>query len=229
MISLAILAGGLTLLIAASAANVHSTHRAQMLGTATDLARAKMFDLEEELLQEGFQEMAETMDGDFADEKWPGFEWKATIEKVELPGLATAQAAGAAAGESGQDGAGAFGGALGLAGLGMAGLGGSGGEAGAGMDPASAMGAGLIGSQYEMIASVLEMSIRKVTLTVSWKVGHDAEELTVVCYFTDPAAVDTALSGGIPGADDGTGEAEDSGAPTPSRSSGIRGGGGRGR
>jgi general secretion pathway protein I len=198
MIALAILAGGLALSLAATASNVRQAHRAQALGNATALARSKMYDIEEELIQEGYQELEQTMDGDFSDEGWPDITWEATVEKIELPGLASLQAADAA---EGGDGTGASTGALGD---------GQGGEAGgiAGM-----AGAGLIGSQFETIANVLERSIRRVTLKVTWKVGRAEEDMTIVCYFTNRQGVDEAMSGAPPADDagDGGGGADDGG------------------
>ncbi|RMH39081.1 MAG: prepilin-type N-terminal cleavage/methylation domain-containing protein [Deltaproteobacteria bacterium] len=174
MIALAILAGGLTLTIATAASNVRQAQRAQMLGVATDLARGKMYDIEEQLLHDGFQEMDQTVDGDFSDEGWSDIRWEAAIEKVELPGIAELQTAGSDGdtGEPGTAAAGAAGGSL-----------------------LSSAGAGLIGSQFELIANILERSIRRVTLTVTWKVGRATEEMKVVCYFTNSRGIDEAMAG----------------------------------
>ena len=61
--------------------------------------------------------------------------------------------------------------------------------------PTYAAGASAFSGQFELVSKVLEAAIRKVTLTVSWKIGSKTHELVVVCYFTDPKAVDTATSG----------------------------------
>ncbi len=158
MIALAILAGGLAISIAATASNVRQAHRAQMLGVVTNLARGKMYDIEEELIHDGFGELEKTEDGDFSDEGWPNIEWEVTVEKVELPGLAALQAADGEAGDGATDGRGSD-----IA------------------DSAGGFaGAGLIGSQFEMIANVLERSIRRVTLKVTWRVGRTTEDMSVV-------------------------------------------------
>ena len=186
MISLAILGMGLAMLLSATAANVQLAKRAKVLGVATNLARGKMYDLEEELLQEGCQLVNQELDGDFSDEGHREIKWEALIEKIELPGLADAQGAVEnATGGDGAGGGGAFGGAFGG--------GGAGGEAGS----TSALGAAALGSQFETIATILEQAMRKVTLKVKWKVGDSDEEMTVVAYFTDPTAVDQA-TGGLP-------------------------------
>ncbi len=189
MIALAILAGGLTILLSASAANVAKTQRAQAMAVAADLARAKMYDLEEELLEKmteggGFDELDQEEEGEFDEEGWPTYSWKATINKIEFPSL-EALSAGAAVGEEqeGEEdqgpesalGGGMLGGMLGMAG-------GDG-----------AAGASLIASQYEIFRNVFERAIRKVTLTVSWKVGTQKQELVVDCFFSDPAAVNRVV------------------------------------
>lgn len=205
MIALAILAGGLALSIAATASNVRQAHRAQKLGVATNLARGKMYDIEEKLIKDGFQEMDQNEDGDFSDEGWPDVKWEVTIEKVELPGLGALQAADGSG--TGDDST-------------------APGEATPGSDIAGSAGAfagaGLIGSQFEMIANVLERSIRRVTLKVTWNVGQKTEDMTVVCYFTNSQGVDEAMSG-APAADSGDASGGDSGGDSTVRSSSGRG------
>ena len=93
MIALAILFGALVMMLSTVTADVQHTQEAKLMSAATGLARAKMLDIEEELLFKGFQESAETMDGDFADDGFPRYSWKATIEKVELPSMQQMQTA----------------------------------------------------------------------------------------------------------------------------------------
>ena len=199
MIALGILLAGMVVLLDSSGRNVRASNRARALGLATNLARAKMLDIEEELLHTGFQDTAETMEGDFSDEGFPRFTWSALVEKVQLPGAGALQTAVGEAGTQGDPGQSGAGQAAGVAGiLGTA-------------DPTAAAGFSMIMSQFELIRGVLEQAIRRVTLTVTWKVGNREEKLTVVCYFTDPKAVDTALgglpnpnAGGSPGSTSGT-------------------------
>ena len=185
MISMAILFGALVMMLSRVTADVRATNRAKLLTAANGLARAKMLDLEEELLFKGFQETAAEMEGDFSDEGFPRYTWKATIEKVELPAmqqLQQAQAKGATttAGEGSMDlGADPSGGAP-MVGSNLAMMLG-------GVDPA------MIGMFSEAIVKVLEDGIRKVTLTVSWKAGNENETLTVAAFYTDPKAVDQGL------------------------------------
>lgn len=175
VIALGILFSALVVLIRSTAADVQATGRAKLLTVATGLARTKMLDLEEELLHKGFQEMAETLEGDFSEEGFPKYSWSAMVEKVSLPSLGDLQNAQGKASESESP----------LAGFLPSGAGGG--------DAASAM--GMIQPFFGMVSGVLENAIRKVTLKLTWKVGAREESMTLVCYFTDPKAVDQAVGG----------------------------------
>jgi len=193
MIALSILAGGLVVLLRVSAANVANSRRAKMMGIAVNLARGKMYDLEEELLDKGFDQNDQTPGNTFDEEGWPKIRWDAKIEKIELPNLNALSAAekglaedkddGEKDGTSGTSNQG-LGGMLGMAGLGSA-----------GQEGATDLGAGLIGSIFPMISNVLEESIRKVTLKVSWTIAGHEQSFTSNCYFTDPSAIQRVVSG----------------------------------
>jgi hypothetical protein len=101
----------------------------------------------------------------------------------------------------------------------MSQFGGGIGGAGFGSDAESGAGALVIQQQYTMVQQVLKVSIRKVTLTVDWKVGSEPEEFKVVAFFTDPAAMDKVLMGlGSQDIGDGSGSGA-SGTSTGSSSS----------
>ena len=55
MLALAILGAALVILVKSIAGNITAAQDSFYMGVATELARGKMADLEEELLQEGFQ------------------------------------------------------------------------------------------------------------------------------------------------------------------------------
>ncbi len=187
MISLAILATALTLLLRGAALNVASAQRAQMMTAATELARGKMYDIEETLLEKGFGQLEEGEEGDFDEEGWPQITWEYEILKIELPNVEALQGFGG--GEEGGEEGGASGGLLGGlmgGGMGGAGLGGEDGGAGAGM----------ISSQFGIFRNIMEESIRKVHLTVRYRIAGSKEEFTVDCYFTDPAAVNRVINQG---------------------------------
>lgn len=212
MIGLALLGLALTVLIKSAAGSIFNARQAQMTGVVTDLARGKMYDLEEQLLKDGFSEtgLADAEDActdfeSFEDEGWPSVRWCAKIEQVELPSfdqlqaMSQASAPGAGSGSAlpaGVDGelpAGGFqdsalGGMLSMLGGGF-----GGGDSGANID--AQVGASFIQGQYTMVQEVLKVSIRKVSLYLEWDVMGSKREMQVVGFFTDAAAMDKVLQG----------------------------------
>jgi general secretion pathway protein I len=210
MVALAILGFGLVVLIKSTANNIHAAEQAHMMGIATDLARGKMYDVEEMLLKDGFTDtdQSQTDPKPFDEEGWPNIYYSYKVDQVELPDFdqlqamaqgkanamagsgsaAAALAAGSGLGSGlGSDEVSGFqnsmlGGMLGMFGGGTGGV--TGGQAGA-----------LIQSQYSMFQQILKVSVRKVTLTVTWKVMGNDNSMKVVCYFTDAAAMDKVLNG----------------------------------
>ncbi len=261
MIGLALLGFALAVLIKSAAGNIFNAQQAQMIGVVTDLSRGKMYDIEEGLLKDGFQDTDHNSQGAFDMEGWPLITWTAKVEEVELPSWKDLQAMASGhakkmMGSNGVGGSDAFGlssgsgsavklGSNGLPlnlqnlgsafGSGSAGdisailgsdalgagslnafqnsalgsmlgqFGGLGG-AGFGSDTADSAGANAIQSNYAMVQETLKVSIRKVTLVVSWKVGGDANDLKTVAFFTDAAAMDKVLQGlGANGSASGSG------------------------
>lgn len=220
MVGLALLGLALTVLLKSAANSIFNARQAQMLGVVTDLARAKMYDIEELLLKDGFSETdqsencvepGETLQGGetFEAEGWPLVRYGYCVQQVELPswdalqqmakpgaGSGAGSAIGSAGSGLGSDFAGDVPGGFQDSALGgmlsMLG-GGMGGEGGGDID--SQMGASFIQGQYSMVQDVLQASIRKVSLTVAWEVSGSARELKVVTYFTDAASMDKVLSG----------------------------------
>lgn len=239
MLGLALLALGLVVLVKSAANNIFSTQQAHMLGVATDLARGKMYELEEKLIKDGFSDMAQDEeDQPFTEEGWPSVRYSYKIEPVELPsfdqlqalaqgkGCSEEGAAGSAGGSAGSDASdcgfenSALGGMLSQFG---GGLGGDGGDPKAGgADVGAAAGASFIQGQYQMFQQILKVSIRKVTLTLDWQVMGSDRDMKVVAYFTDAAAMDKVLSGL------GAQDLDDKNAGGGGGSGGGGGGGGRG-
>jgi general secretion pathway protein I len=253
MMALAILGFGLTVLIKSAAGNIASAQQAHMMGVVTDLARAKMYDIEETLLKDGFSDTEQhEEDQSFTDEGWPLIHYSYKVEEVELPGfdqlqaLAKGHAEKTGSGSAGSAGSGS--GSADLAGLeagseeggfqnsalgGMlsqfSGFGGAGG-AGEG-DIGSAVGASFVQAQYTMFQQILKVSIRKVSLTVTWQVLGSDRDMKVVAFFTDAGAMDKVLSGlGKDDLDDkaGAGGAGGGGGGGPGGGGGGPGGGGGG-
>jgi general secretion pathway protein I len=185
MVALAILGMALVVLVGITTDNVRATHHAKMVSVATFLARAKMADLEDQILDEGFVDNDQDEEGDFAAEGQPDFSWKTLIEKVELPTDLAQQAE-----QEAQDVTMNADNPL----MAMAGF----------------MG-GLMSTLIEPIRVGLEESVRRVSVRVSWQEpGRPEQAFEVVTFMTDPARLDMALqgvgqvpgdaTGGLPGA-----------------------------
>ncbi len=243
MIGLAILGFSLTVLIKSAAGSMNTAIKAQMMGVTTDLARAKMYDIEEKLLKDGFTETDQSEENkNFEDEGWPNVKYSYKVEQVELPSwdslqeLATDRGSGSGSGSDAGDASSGFensalGGMMSQLGGGFGG--GAGGAAGAGID--AKQGASFIQGQYSMVSEVLKVSIRKVTLTVTYLVVGEEQSITTVAFFTDAGAMDKVLSGlGSQDIEEGAGSGSGSGSGSSSgRGSGsarpTRGSGGGGR
>jgi general secretion pathway protein I len=214
MIALAILAMGLVSLLVFTANNLRQTSMVADEQVAVDLARGKIYDLEEETLADGFQELDQTREGDFAEEGRPRFRWEATIVPIRLPEdpsamlrlfsgaadpnapvdpndpAATAAAATTTAATEPEDDGG--------------------------------LSAGF-STFYPILKGAFEEGIRKITLKVMWQTAGQDQQLAVSYYVTDPLAVNRAIPGsGQPADEGGTGGTAGTGA------GGTAGEGGRG-
>ena len=222
MIGLSLLGFALAVLIKSASGSIVNTRTSQLIGVSTDLSRGMIYELEERLLKDGFSD-TEVMEENqtFEDEGWPMMRYSFKIEEVKLPSwevlqeMATRKAAGSGSAGSGSGSGDEVGGfensALGgmLSQLGPMG----------GGDIDSSMGAAFIQGQYQMVQEVLKVSIRKVTLIVTYDILPVGQELSVaercpwdpakksktesdkivclrtVAFFTDAAAMDKVLSG----------------------------------
>lgn len=168
MAAVAILALTLVVLLDVITNNIRATTHAQMTTTATLLARGKIVQLEDTILQKGFQDLNQTAQGTFADDGAPDFSWESMIEKIELPTDAV-QKAQQEAGNLTQK-----------------------------KDPMQAltgMVGGLMSGFLEPIRVGLQESVRRVTVRVFWNErGRPQQSLEVVTYVTDPARLDIALA-----------------------------------
>ena len=106
MIALAILAMGLAVLLRSTAADINATQSARMTSIATNLARGQMYEIEERLQKEGFQDMDDHKEGDFSSEGWPSITWAYDIQQVVLPELGSVQTMATKAVEDRQSGSG---------------------------------------------------------------------------------------------------------------------------
>lgn len=215
MIGLALLGLALTVLIKSAAGSIHNAEQAHMMGVATDLARAKMYDIEEILLKDGFTDTDQSQESEecFVDEGWPTVCYSYKVEEPVLPSyeelsqmaMSSAQAEQekllGSAGSAGLTGSAAemMGSASG-GGFGNSMLGGMLGMFGTSSGVDAMAGGAMIQSQYAMFQEVLKVSVRKVTLTVKWKVLGSDRDMKVVAFFTDPTAMNKTMLGQASGA-----------------------------
>ena len=206
MVAISILAAALAVILRAHTRTIAMSNHARMMTTATMLVRAELVRLEDDLDEHGFPEQDDDRSGTFAEDGFPQFRWDAHIEKIELPSNLGDQATKAATGQQSdaiEKAAGASAGGFNPT---------SGGVGGA---------ASMILSQFEMIRSAIEQSIRKVTVRVIWNEGRLERSIDAETFFTDASKVDQALPGlGALG----PGATPTPGAPRPPGTGGTGGG-----
>ncbi len=187
VVALAVLGLSLMAIFDLNSGAVASHVYVKKLTVASLLARSKMTDLEQELYDQGFSNDDDEESGDFSEEGWPSFKWRAKIIAPKTQGLSPQQLIGALfnlplGGEGGDD----EGGLGALAAL-------FGGQTPSTNDPnAAAMNAasmaalgpaqGLIQGQFTQMVDVLTKSVREVHLTVSWKEGKHTESIDLVTH-----------------------------------------------
>ena len=206
LVAIAILGLGLTVILGSQVGLFTNAARGQHLTIATNLARCKMGEIEVDLLKLGYQLTDVIDDGPCCgdDEGNDGYHCAWKIERVKLPELPldSSDAGTRGAGDAGLD--------LGpislLAGINQPG-GKNIGDKATPKDLASTLGnapsAGglapmMMSMVYPTLKPMLEASIRKVSVTVSYKEGKFDRELLVTQYVTNPqqGQLDPAVAGG---------------------------------
>jgi len=215
MFALALLGFALVVLIRSSSSSIFNAEQAHMLGVATDLGRGEMYEIEEQLLKDGFSDTDQSQDDwkGFDDQGWPQIKYSYKVEAVEMPSfdqlqaLATGHGSGAGSAANPLGSAAGSGFSLGsavdplnnfqnsaLGGM-MSMMGGMGSGAASANGVEGSQAGALIQSQYSMFQQILKVSVRKVTLKLKWQVlGYD-RDMTFVAFYTDPVAMDQVLSG----------------------------------
>ena len=155
--------------------NVRSTNHAKMTTAATFLARNRMVEIEDEILDNGFTDNDESAVGSFKETGYPQFRWESVIERIDLPSDLATKARDQASDTSLNA-----------------------------KDPMSmltGMMGGMMSSFIDPIRLGLQESVRKVTVRVLWdEHGRPNQSFEVVQYLTDPSKL--AIG---PGAGTGTG------------------------
>jgi prepilin-type N-terminal cleavage/methylation domain-containing protein len=169
MVAIAILSMTLVVLLSIVTNNVRATNHAKMTTAATLLARTKMVDIEDYILDQGFTDNTETSSGSFKELGYPQFSWETTIERIELP---------ADMGQMGRDKAAE--------------------ETKDAKDPMSMLTGfmgGMMSSFIDPVRIGLQESVRKVTVKVYWdEHGRKEQSFEVVQYLTDPSKLQLAVS-----------------------------------
>jgi general secretion pathway protein I len=233
MVALAIMALALTWILSRSMRIVREVEASRMRGVAVELARSALWEVEEKLRKDGFQETDQSTDWEpFDEEGWPQISWKADVRKVELPSPEQLQAMAAAQAQAAQEAeaaarAGATAGTGAGTGTGTAaaeatssggGLFGMLSMFGGGFTAEDVAGGNFLGGGgYQIVQDVFKNAIRKVVVTVKWSTLGEEESFDVVYYVTDPDAMNKVL-GGIAGAGAGDyGEVDGKAVPPTSQ------------
>lgn len=204
LVAVAILAIMLTSLLGSQLNSIQATRYARDITIAALLAEYRIVELETKVRKEGFVNSDVEVDGDFADQGWPEFEWACTVHFVELPEYNQLLEAKEGADEE------------------------SGKKDDNMIDAGDQMFRSL-GLVWPMVKHAIENSIRKVTCTVTWKTGNIDYEYDVQTFWTNPAALqqipgaggefsdaDDPSGQGDPGSGDGTGTPSGGGTRPPS-------------
>jgi len=157
---------------------------AKKVTVATLLARAKMTDLEQDLYDKGFPADDEDRSGDFSEDGWSSFKWRAKIIAPKTSGVSTDQLLSAVFGLP-------AGGGDPLSALMGGGAGGKDGKAAAaGLPPGATPGmSGLAGAaggmaqaQMTQFLDQIRATVREVHLTVTWRDGKQVESVDLVTH-----------------------------------------------
>ncbi|HYP88944.1 MAG TPA: prepilin-type N-terminal cleavage/methylation domain-containing protein [Polyangiaceae bacterium] len=244
LVAIAILGLGLTIILSSQAGLFSSASRGEHLTTASNLLRCKMSEIELTQAQKGFQLTDENDEGDCCDDESDGYTCSWKIERVELPPLpqntmdqdggapppaGSAQLNGPGGldmttpqGGPGLAAAGPFGALMNIQATQGASLGDKPTPASVmqqlGSTGSSGMEGMVMGFVYPSLKPMLEASIRRVTVKISWKEGNRPRDMEVTQFLTRPqegmlgtadqvglGAIAGALEGQQPGATTGTG------------------------
>jgi general secretion pathway protein I len=181
VIALAILALALMAIFDLNSGAVANHVYTKHLTVASLLARSKMTDLEQKLYDDGFSNDDDEESGDFSEEGWPNFKWRAKIIAPKTDGVSPEQLIGAIfnlpIGEGGD--------LAGLAGMFGGGAGGKEGQSGGPVPAGGGLGgmaAGMMQPMFTQMVDQLTKSVREVHLTVTWKQGKVVESMDVVTH-----------------------------------------------
>ncbi len=184
LVAIAILGLGLTVILSSQSGLFSSATRGEHLTAASNMLRCKMSEIELDLEQRGFNLTDESDEGPCCDDE-EGYSCSWKVERVELPPMPTTSddldggtsgpldqlAALAAPSASPIDGTATPGGVLEQLG------------SSASMPGMESM---VMGFVYPSLKPMLEASIRRVTVKVTWREGQKQRELEATQFLTRP-------------------------------------------
>jgi general secretion pathway protein I len=182
VIAIAILGTALMAIFDLNAGAISMHGYTKRVTVASLLARSKMTDIEQELIDDGFGLDDREMSGDFREEGWEGFKWRARVIAPRTSGVSPQQFMGALfnlpiGGEGGDDPLAALGSKLG---------GSQPGGPQPGPNPMTGgmggMAAGLMTTQFNQMLEQIRQQVREVQLTVTWKDGTQTETFDLVTH-----------------------------------------------
>jgi general secretion pathway protein I len=177
VVALAILALALMAIFDLNSGAVSNHVYTKHLTVATLLARSKMTDLEQKLYDDGFSADDQELEGDFSEEGWQSYRWRARILAPRTQDVPPEQLIsalfGVPMGEGGLDS---------LFGGGGDASGDSSGEPQKGASPMAGAMAGMAQTQLQQMLTQINDAVREVRLTVSWKDGKQTESLDLVTH-----------------------------------------------
>ncbi len=208
LMAVAILGLGLTVLLGAQVGMFTNAKRAERLSLAVNVARCRMSELELELLTKGYPMIDQESEGDCCmnESSDEGFRCSWKIQRVELPEPIDTEGVTDGGLDLSTDNTGTFGPLMELQEKGPSALGETAdlgtlaenfGAAASGTDGLVSM---VMGMVYPSLKPMLEASIRKVVVTVSWKDGVREQKLVVTQFLTDPRQGDLEEEAGDAGA-----------------------------
>jgi general secretion pathway protein I len=184
MVALALLAAAL-MAIADLCGNALRNHAyARDLSAATLLARGKMAELTQKYEDQGFKDIDEEEDGDFADDGRPDVKWHLVLIRPD-PDLSPDQMVAMLAGVADSDPQELLAKLMGAAGAGGASAGGDLSGAAPGASAAGAEAAlvsTMLQAQLRTLGETLKSTFREMRLTVSWQDGKASHGFTVTTH-----------------------------------------------
>ncbi len=191
LVAIAILGLGLTVILSSQAGLFSSASRGEHLTVASNLLRCKMSEIEVDLEQRGFQLTDENDEGECCEGESEGYNCSWKIERVELPPLPEASDLDGGVADGAEQGAlGPLGAIAGVSSAQGAPLGEGSGPDALMEQLGSASGSGMegmvMGFVYPSLKPMLEASIRRVTVKVTWREGVRERDLEVVQFLTRP-------------------------------------------